>query len=218
MSITLNAKGTSVPSFTIGKNGTTLYQGTADPSLFYTMRAGDYWLDNYDNQQWVWNATTSAWNAPKLADLTFTGSTIATTNADLTVSTSGDNAHITFAGDTGPGIITASAGQDLYIDPTLGGGTHLVLIDNRWPSADGTANQVITTNGNGILSFTTINRIGSPAPATTATTGHAYIPVTTGTPTGVPTAITGYAPMVADSSGSKIWVYIGDVWKSITLA
>ncbi len=217
MSITLNAKGTSVPSFTIGKNGTTLYQGTVDPSLFYTMRAGDYWLDNYDNQQWVWNATTSAWNAPKLADLTFTGSSITTTNADLVLSTNGDNAHITFAGDTGPGIITASAGQDLYIDPTLGGGTHLVLIDNRWPSADGTANQVITTNGNGILSFTTINRIGSPAPATTATTGHAYIPVMTGTPTGVPTAITGYAPMVADSSGSKIWVYIGDVWKSITL-
>lgn len=218
MSITLNAKGTSVPSFTIGKNGTTIYQGTVDPSLFYTMRAGDYWLDNYDNQQWVWNATTSAWNAPKLADLTFTGSSITTTNADLVLSTSGVNAHVTFAGDTGPGIISASAGQDLYIDPTLGGGTHLVLMDNRWPAADGTANQVITTNGNGILSFTTINRIGSPAPATTATTGHAYIPVTTGTPTGVPTAITRYAPMVADSSGSKIWVYIGDVWKSITLA
>lgn len=218
MSITLNAKGTSVPSFTIGKNGTTIYQGTVDPSLFYTMRAGDYWLDNYDNQQWVWNATTSAWNAPKLADLTFTGSSITTTNADLVLSTSGVNAHVTFAGDTGPGIISASAGQDLYIDPTLGGGNHLVLIANRWPTADGSANQVITTDGSGILSFTTINRIGSPAPATTATTGHAYIPVTTGTPTGVPTAITGYAPMVADSSGSKIWVYIGDVWKSITLA
>ncbi len=217
MSITLNAKGTSVPSFTIGKNGTTFYQGTVDPSLFYTIHAGDYWFDNYDNQQWVWNTTTSEWNAPKLADLTFTGSSITTTNADLTLSTSGDNAHITFAGDTGPGIITASAGQDLYIDPTLGGGTHLVLMDNRWPAADGTANQVITTNGSGILSFSTINRIGSPAPATTATTGHAYIPVTTGTPTGVPTAITGYAPMVADSDGSKIWVYINSAWKFMTL-
>jgi hypothetical protein len=217
MAITLNAKGTSVPSFTIGKNGTTFYQGTIDPSLFHTMHAGDYWFDNYDNSEWVWNATTSAWNAPKLANLSFSGSTISTSNTDLVLSTSGSNAHVTFAGDTGPGIITATATQDLYIDPTLGGGNHLILIANRWPTTDGSANQVITTDGSGILSFTTINRVGSPAPATTATTGHAYIPVTTGTPTGVPTAITGYAPMVADSSGSKLWVYIGDAWKSVTL-
>lgn len=218
MSITINAKGTSVPSFTIGKNGTTLYQGTADPSVSYTMHAGDYWFDNADNSLWVWNGTASAWNAPKLADLTFTGSTIATTNADLTLSTSGANAHVTFAGDTGPGIITTITGQDLYIDPTLGGGDNLVLMDNRWPAADGVANQVITTDGTGILSFTTINRIGSPAPETTATSGHAYIPVTTGTPTGIPATISGYAPMIADSSGSKLWVYIGGVWKSTTLS
>jgi hypothetical protein len=218
MAITLNAKGTSVPSFTIGKNGTTLYQGTVDPSLFYTMKAGDYWFDNYNNSQWVWNATATAWNAPRLADLTFTGSTIATTNADLVLSTSGSNAHVTFAGDTGPGIITATASQNLYIDPTLGGGANLILIANKWPSTDGSANQVMVTDGAGNLSFTTINRVGSPAPATTATTGHAYIPVTTGIPTGVPTAITGYVPMVADSGGTKLWVYIGDVWKSVTLS
>lgn len=218
MAITLNAKGTSVPSFTIGKNGTTFYQGTIDPSLFHAIKAGDYWFDNYDNSEWVWNATTSSWNAPKLANLSFSGSTISTSGTDLTLQTNGSNAHVTFAGDTGPGIITATATQDLYIDPTLGGGNHLVLIANRWPTTDGAANQVITTDGSGILSFTTINRVGSPAPATTATTGHAYIPVTTGTPTGVPTAITGYAPMVADSGGSKLWIYIGDIWKSITLS
>lgn len=217
MAITLNAKGTSVPSFTIGKNGTTFYQGTIDPSLFYTIKGGDYWFDNYDNSEWVWNASTSAWNAPKLANLSFSGSTISTTSADLTLQTNGVNAHVTFAGDTGPGIITATATQDLYIDPTLGGGNHLVLIANRWPTADGSANQVITTDGSGILSFTTVDRVGSPAPTTTATTGHAYIPVTAGTPTGVPAAISGYAPMVADSSGSKLWVYISGVWKSATL-
>lgn len=217
MAITLNAKGTSVPSFTIGKNGTTLYQGSVDPSLFYTMHAGDVWFDNYDNSQWVWNAVATAWNAPKLANLTFSGSTISSSGADLTLSTNGNNAHVTFAGDVGPGIITASAGQDLYIDPTLGGGTNLIIVDNKWPAADGAANQVLTTDGAGNLSFTTISKIGSPAPATDATTGFGYIPVTTGTPTGTPTAISGYAPIVADSGGNKLWVYIGGLWKSITL-
>ena len=218
MSVILNAKGTSVPSFTIGKNGVTLYQGTVDPSLFYTVKSGDYWFDSYNNSQWVWNATASAWNAPMLADLTFSNSTITSSGSDLVLKTNGANAHVTFSGDTGPGIITATASQNLYIDPTLGGGGNLVLIANQWPTTDGSANQVITTDGSGILSFTTINRVGSPAPATTATTGHAYIPVTTGTPTGVPTAISGYAPMVADSGGSKLWVYIGGTWKSTTLS
>jgi hypothetical protein len=212
MSVTINAKGTSAPFFTIGKNGTTFYRGSVDPSLFYTMRGGDYWFDDFNNSIWVWDGITHIWDAPQLADLTFVGSTIKTTNTDITLQTNGANAKVIFAGDVGPGIITASASQTLYIDPTIGGGGNLVLIANQWPGADGTANQVLTTNGSGILSFTTANRIGSPAPATTATTGHGYIPITTGTPTGVPTAITGYAPIVADSGGSKLWAYINGVW------
>ena len=306
MSVTINAKGTSVPYFTVGKNGTTIYQGGTDPSLVYTIKNGDYWLDSADNSIKVWGS--SAWNAPKIADLHFIASTIvAPTGTDITLSvdpsksvvvdagtsgpalitatnsqdlhinpaygggqylvlcadrwpaadgtaagqtlvtdgagtlnwsslmlngttisapatddiilsTSGVNTKIQFAGDVGPGIITASASQDLYIDPTLGGGGNLILIANQWPTADGSANQVLTTNGSGVLSFTTINRVGSPSPATTATTGFAYIPVTTGTPTGTPTAISGYAPMVADSGGDKLWVYIGGAWKSATLS
>ena len=45
MSVTINAKGTSVPYFTIGKGGVTIYQGTTDPALSYTVKEGDYWLD-----------------------------------------------------------------------------------------------------------------------------------------------------------------------------
>ena len=220
MSVTINAKGTSVPYFTVGKTGTTIYQGTTDPSLVYTIKNGDYWLDGADNSIKVWGS--SAWNCPKLANLTIAGTAGTTISApatdDIILSTTGVNTKIQFAGDVGPGIITASASQDLYIDPTLGGGGNLILIANQWPTTDGSTDQVLTTNGAGILSFTTINKVGSPAPATTATTGFAYIPVTTGTPTGTPTAITGYAPMVADSGGDKLWVYIGGTWKSATLS
>lgn len=217
MSIAINAKGTTVPYFKIGKGGVTLYQGSIDPNLIYTMVNGDFWLDTTRNSLEMWSSTASDWAAPRLADLTFDGTTINALATDLTLQTNGNNAKVVFKGDVGPGIITASASQDLFIDPSLGGGGDLILVDNQWPAADGTANQVLTTDGSGILSFTTLNRIGSPAPATNATTGHGYIPVTSGTPTGTPAAITGYVPIVADSGGTKLWVYVGGSWKYATL-
>jgi hypothetical protein len=60
--------------------------------------------------------------------------------------------------------------------------------------------------------------LGRPSPATTATDGFPYLPVMAGTPTGVPTSKTGFVPAVIDSSGSKLWVYVGGSWKSTTLA
>lgn len=173
MAVTINAKGTSVTSFMVGKGGTTVHQ----------------------------NGQISAQTA---ADLTLSVDPTYYVNID--------------SGNTGPSLITTDNSLDLHINPAVGGGQYLVLCANRWPTADGTAGQVLTTDGSGVLSFSTQNTIGSPAPATSATTGFAYIPVTTGTPTGVPDAITGYAPMVADSSGSKLWIYIGGSWKSTTLS
>ena len=49
MAITLNAKGTTNPFFKIGRRGTTLYQGTADPSITYTILQSDIWLDTTSN-------------------------------------------------------------------------------------------------------------------------------------------------------------------------
>jgi hypothetical protein len=59
---------------------------------------------------------------------------------------------------------------------------------------------------------------GTAALATTATDGFGYLPTCAGTPTGVPTTFTGRAPAVVDTTGSKLWVYIGGAWKSATLA
>jgi len=217
MSITINARGTSVPSFTIGKNGVTIYQGSADPSLSYTINSGDYWLETTDFILNVWNGTT--WQAPQLANLNFTDNTIvAATGEDLNLSIGVDQYVNIDAGNTGPALITASSGQDLHINPAIGGGQYLWLNANKWPVSDGSENQVLTTNGAGNLSFITVNTVGTASPATTATTGFAYIPVTSGTPTGTPDTITGFVPLVADSSGSKLWVYIGGIWKSTTLS
>jgi hypothetical protein len=55
--------------------------------------------------------------------------------------------------------------------------------------------------------------IGTAALATTATNGFLYIPTCAGAPTGVPTAITGLAPMVIDSTNNKLYFYSGGAWR-----
>ncbi len=219
MSVTLNAKGTTVPSFTIGKGGVTIYQGMGDPSSSYSMKDGDYWLDKTLNALKVWSVVGPGWQAPRLADLHFVdNSIIAPGGQDLVLSVDVDKAVSIDAGNSGPALISTSNDQDLHINPAVNGGQYLILNANRWPTADGSANQVLTTDGDGVLNFTTINRVGAPAPATNATTGFAYIPVTTGTPTAEPTSITGYVPMLADSSGTKLWIYVSGSWKYALLS
>jgi len=94
MTVTINAKGTSVPFFTIGKNGTTIYQGTTDPSGSYTVSNGDYWLNNTANSLNV--RTAGAWAAPAIGSLKFptssgsNGQTLATDgNGNLSWSSAG---------------------------------------------------------------------------------------------------------------------------------
>lgn len=73
MAVTLNAKGTSVPYFTIGKNGTTLYQGSSDPTGSYTVQNGDLWIDTATNALKV--RDTGSWTPPSLGPLSFPNST-----------------------------------------------------------------------------------------------------------------------------------------------
>lgn len=50
--------------------------------------------------------------------------------------------------------------------------------------------------------------------ATSATTGHFYIPTSAGTPTGVPAALTGTVALQYDTSGNQLCVYNG-AWKCV---
>lgn len=151
MSITINAKGTSVPFFTIGKNGTTLYQGTIDPSLFYSVKNGDMWVDPTENTLRSWSTTSSSWVAPKIADLDFSAnSIIASASEDLTLKTTSGNKIILDAG-TGTPVITSLTGKDLHITEPLGGDLYLNV--NKWVAGDGTSKQVLSTDGSGNLGW-----------------------------------------------------------------
>jgi hypothetical protein len=54
--------------------------------------------------------------------------------------------------------------------------------------------------------------LGSAAIATNATDGFLYVVTTAGTPTGVPTAQTGRAALVYDTTNHQFWIYDGG-WK-----
>lgn len=63
-----------------------------------------------------------------------------------------------------------------------------------------------------------LNANGS-ALATAATQGFTQLPNMAGTPSGTPArAVTGNTPVVIDTTGVKLWAYIGGAWKSVTLA
>ena len=54
---------------------------------------------------------------------------------------------------------------------------------------------------------------GNAALATNATNGFLYVPTCAGTPTGTPTAITGMAPIVVDTTNNKMYFYSGGQWR-----
>ena len=55
--------------------------------------------------------------------------------------------------------------------------------------------------------------IGAGAVATAATDGFLYVPTCAGTPTGTPTTVTGFAPIVVDTTNNKLYFYSTGVWR-----
>jgi hypothetical protein len=79
---------------------------------------------------------------------------------DLTLQTNGGT-------NSGTIVIRDGAGQDIEITPN---GAGVVNLDGlKWPTADGSANQVLKTDGAGTLSFTDAGGGGSEYPPTIAT-------------------------------------------------
>jgi hypothetical protein len=94
LAVIINAKGTSNPHFRIGKQGTTLFQGSSDPTNSYSASVGDIWFDTSANTLKFRNSGNNGWeqgsiditgNATISGNLTVNGTTtvIDTTNLSI---------------------------------------------------------------------------------------------------------------------------------------
>lgn len=116
------------------------------------------------------------------------------------------------------GILNLEAGftgvTSLLLNDTATGGSMTAKLG--WSGGNysfqnsGGNNQFSTNAGGSFL-------VGYQALATTVTDGFLYIPTTAGAPTGTPTAVTGLAPIVFDTTNHKIWFYNGG-WKGVVVA
>ena len=93
MAVTINAKGTSVPYFKIGKSGTTFYQGDSDPSGTHTINENDVWFDTSNNTikfrvSSAWSGITTASDLTVTGDLTVQGTTTTVNSTEIQVQNS----------------------------------------------------------------------------------------------------------------------------------
>jgi len=106
------------------------------------------------------------------------------------------------------------AGRGLTIGTAVVSGTNDAGVVFNAPITEGalifqtnsTERARIDANGNIVAG-------ASAALATTATNGFLYVPTCAGTPTGTPTAITGMAPIVVNTTNNKLYFYSGGAWR-----
>jgi hypothetical protein len=160
LTVTINAKGTSATSFKIGKRGTTLHQGTSvDPA---TVPQGDFWFDALMGSLRFKGTEPSSWRNLVFDDISFINNSIISVTGDSTISLNGDIALTPSStgnvrlGTTGDPVIATEPGQSLSIEPDL----YLFLNGMRFPIADGAADQVLITNGQGVLQWATVSGAG----------------------------------------------------------
>ena len=56
--------------------------------------------------------------------------------------------------------------------------------------------------------------VGAGAVATSATDGFLYVPTCAGVPTGVPTTVTGFAPIVVDTTNNRWYFFANGAWRN----
>jgi hypothetical protein len=134
MSVTINAKGTSVPTFTVGKDGTILtLAGEITPP------PGNDLVVNLES------SNSLVVNAGPGVD----GFISSTGGTDLVLSVDPGNVVRIESTGGGTGVISSASGENLEINP----GADLYLMGSRWPQDFGTNGQILTTDGSGILSW-----------------------------------------------------------------
>jgi len=134
-------------------------------------------------------------------------------NLGIGTSSPGERLEVNGGGKFGAGTGSVS----LF---TAAGWRHIntggLFIDANFNGAEG---NITFRNGSSLNTRFQITAAGSVAAgiqtaiATTATDGFLYVPTCAGTPTGTPTAITGMAPIVVNTTNNKLYFYSSGVWR-----
>ena len=132
MAVTYNMKGTSHPSFAIGKTGPRIFNSSSDPSGSETVVNSDLWIDTTNNQLKI--RVSGAWKQ--------VGETIST----LSASTLGVSGDATFTGDVViSGDFTVSGTTTSINSTTLDVHDNKITLNKDW-TADPTQDAGIVIN------------------------------------------------------------------------
>jgi len=169
MAVTINAKGTSVPYFKIGKSGTTFFQGDADPSASYTVNTNDIWFDTSNGTvkfrvSNAWSGITTASDLTVTGNLTVQGTTTTVNSTEIQVQNT-----LKFEGSTSNDYETTLT----VVDPTA---DRTVTIPNATDTLVGKATTDTLTNKTINLANNTLS--GTAAEFNTAMTGEDFVTLT----------------------------------------
>ena len=169
MAVTINAKGTSVPYFKIGKSGTTFYQGDADPSSTYTINTNDIWFDTSNNTikfrvSNAWSGITTASDLTVTGDLTVQGTTTTVNSTEIQVQNT-----LKFEGATSNEYETTLT----VVDPTQ---DNVITIPNATDTLVGLATTNTLTNKSIDLDSNTLS--GTLTEFNTAMQGDSFVSLT----------------------------------------
>lgn len=174
---------------------------------------GNIWIDSSSASIYLGNITPSSSNYA----LSYTAANELSVNAISTMRLRvGGTIYGTLTATSlslGNYLTLGNVGSDikLYMQRTGGKNTRLETT---------TASTRLYNESDTLMMWTAYNN-GSFAPgltsalATNATDGFLYVPSCAGAPTGVPTAITGKIPIVADSTNNKLYIYSGGAWVAL---
>jgi hypothetical protein len=112
-----------------------------------------------------------------------------------------NSSNSVFIGNAAYPLADSQTNQIVIGESAVGLGSNTVVLGNT---------SIVTTQLRG-----SVISGNQAALATTATDGFLYIPTCAGLPTGVPTAVTGKVPIVADTTNNKLYVYLGGAWTAM---
>ena len=169
MAVTINAKGTSVPYFKIGKSGTTFFQGDADPSASYTVNTNDIWFDTSNGTvkfrvSNAWSGITTASDLTVTGDLTVQGTTTTVNSTEIQVQNS-----LKFEGSTSDAYETNLT----VVDPTA---DRTITLPNADDTLVGKATTDTLTNKSVDLTNNTLS--GTLSEFNTAMSGDDFVSLT----------------------------------------